>query len=157
MIKLIADSMLGGLVRWLRLLGLDVEYDPTLTTPRILNKARRDGRVIVTRSFRKVMDLPEDEYLCIFHDDPRRQILEVTSGLALQLDTALYFTRCLLDNAQLVPEDKENLKNKVPPYVYANQTLFARCPACDRIYWPGTHYSRMLAIIEELGLPVKEG
>jgi uncharacterized protein with PIN domain len=148
--------MLGGLVRWLRLLGLDVGYDPEITTPRLLKKARREGRLVITRSYRKVMELPEKEYLCIFHDDPRRQILEVVEGLGLELDPSRYFSRCLLDNAPLESKEKEEVKDKVPSYVYENQSEFSHCPECGRYYWPGTHYERMLQIVAELGLPIGE-
>jgi uncharacterized protein with PIN domain len=40
----IADVMLGMLATWLRLLGCDVEYFPTISDEDLVNKASRTGR-----------------------------------------------------------------------------------------------------------------
>ena len=36
---MIADAMLGALARWLRILGLDVAYDPALDDPGLVERA----------------------------------------------------------------------------------------------------------------------
>ena len=36
---MIADAMLGALARWLRVLGLDVAYDPALDDPGIVERS----------------------------------------------------------------------------------------------------------------------
>ena len=50
--KLIADAMLGALVRWLRALDLDVFYDPELDDPEIVELAVAEDRTILTRDRR---------------------------------------------------------------------------------------------------------
>jgi hypothetical protein len=39
--------------------------------------------------------------------------------------------------------DKEQVFEKVPPYVYRTQDRFAMCPDCGRVYWHGTHANEM--------------
>lgn len=41
--------MLGGLARWLRILGLDAHYDPELDDPELVDRAVAEDRLILTR------------------------------------------------------------------------------------------------------------
>ena len=45
----VADAMLGKLVRWLRVMGIDVVYDPDTTDAQLLQCAEREGRILLTR------------------------------------------------------------------------------------------------------------
>ncbi len=46
-------------------------------------------------------------------------------------------------NQPLVERDKQQLKERVPPYVFKTQDQYMECPACCRIYWRGTHWRAM--------------
>ncbi|MGD8599578.1 MAG: Mut7-C RNAse domain-containing protein [Anaerolineae bacterium] len=48
-ITFIADSMLGTLAKWLRILGYDTHYDPTLDDHQLVRLARAEDRVLLTR------------------------------------------------------------------------------------------------------------
>jgi uncharacterized protein with PIN domain len=43
---------------------------------------------------------------------------------------------------------KNNVRDRVPPYVYATQELFHDCPSCGRLYWKGTHRDKMAREVE---------
>jgi uncharacterized protein with PIN domain len=43
----------------------------------------------------------------------------------------------------LVEKNKEQVKEKVPPYVLKTRNQYMECPACHRIYWRGTHWQAM--------------
>jgi len=62
----------------------------------------------------------------------------------------MIFVRCTICNtlSKIVP--KEEVKNRVPPYVYSTQNEFRICPKCNRIYWPGTHLENVKKMIEVL-------
>ena len=45
----VADCMLGRLAKWLRILGFDVLYFPKAEDPALVEIARREGRVLLTR------------------------------------------------------------------------------------------------------------
>jgi len=47
--RLLADSMLGSLGRWLRLLGYDTAVARSESDWQIVHQARAEGRVILTR------------------------------------------------------------------------------------------------------------
>ena len=50
--KFAADRMLARLARWLRLLGADVLFDPSVGGAELLARARSEGRVTLTRDKR---------------------------------------------------------------------------------------------------------
>ena len=47
--RFFADSMLGKLATWLRVLGCDVEYEREIGDFELEQRARREGRIILTR------------------------------------------------------------------------------------------------------------
>jgi uncharacterized protein with PIN domain len=60
------------------------------------------------------------------------------------------FTRCLECNGLLVEKAREDIENRVPPYVYKTQTQYMECPGCRRIYWRGTHWEAMVRKLKAL-------
>jgi len=50
---------------------------------------------------------------------------------------------CLECNQPLPEKSKQQVKDRVPPYVFQTQDQYMECPACRRIYWRGTHWQAM--------------
>jgi uncharacterized protein with PIN domain len=71
----------------------------------------------------------------------KNQLEQVKSELGLSLEPNLI--RCIECNRKLVKVKKEDIKNKVPPYVYKTQENFLYCKKCDKYYWRGTHYNNI--------------
>jgi len=142
--RFVADAMLGRLAKSLRMLGYDVVYRPDIKDRDIRLVAVRDGRVILTRD-REVAatSLPVDVVL-VDCDDPREQLRRLVADRGLEIDEGL-FTRCLICNCPVEGIDRGDVEGAVPPYVFATQDRFVRCPNCGRIYWPATHVARARA------------
>jgi uncharacterized protein with PIN domain len=135
-VKFVADVMVGKLARWLRMLGYDVLYSNRFEDDEILRLAQAEDRTILTRDV-ELHQRGGARSLLIADDDYETQVRQVITTLGLK-DASL-FTRCAECNTALVETDKESVFLKVPPYVYLTQNQFAICPACDRVYWRGTH------------------
>jgi uncharacterized protein with PIN domain len=137
----IADAMLGRLAKSLRTLGYDTAYTPDIEDSDLKLAALREGRVLLTRD-REVSEtsLPIRVVL-VESDHIGQQLLQVVEELRLKVGRGL-FTRCLICNAELVDVSPEDVREKVPPYVFETQETFARCPSCGRIYWDATHTER---------------
>ena len=84
----------------------------------------------------------------IVDDNPRSQLQQLVRDLNLTPDNG--FSRCVRCNQLLHPVAKEQLAHRLPPYVLQTQTQFMECPQCQRIYWRGTHWSNMVAELDQL-------
>ena len=77
---------------------------------------------------------------------------QVLAALGLAPGPADLFRRCLRCNAALEETDAEAARRLVPPFIARTQERFRRCPACDRLYWRGTHALRMRRRLERMGV-----
>lgn len=148
--KLAADRMLGRLAKWLRIIGQDVTYGEHLAGYGLIRAARKEGRLILTRD-RTIAKRNPPEYLLIRSDRFREQLQQVIQAFGLDpLKNA--FRRCVECNALLEPIAKEDVKEKVPPYVFSTQERFSFCRGCRRVYWPATHQQKMLEELKQIGV-----
>lgn len=138
--KLLADSMLGSLGRWLRLLGYDTAIAGSEPDWQIVRCARAEGRTILTRD-RELAGRRGVHALLVVADDLDAQLAQ--AARALSLPAPQPGTRCLHCNAVLQQANHEDVAADVPPYVLDTQDVFRRCPACRRVYWRGTHWARI--------------
>ena len=150
--KLFADAMLGALARWLRALDLDVAYDPSLDDPELVELAVAEGRTILTRDRRLTERRRARNHILIRSDDVAEQVRQVLETLGVSPDPGRLLGRCLRCNQPLLEMDPEEARSRVPPWVARTQQEFRCCPECGRIYWPGTHASRMRERLEGMGL-----
>lgn len=145
--KFLADSMLGRLAKWLRILGFDTAYSASWDDAAVVRAARAQGRLILTRD--RAMALRRGiEVFLVKSDEVEEQVQEVIVGLGLS--TADPFSLCPECNGILAAVKKSEVKDLVPPYVFSTQQSFHRCPDCGRIYWRGTHWDRMIEKLEGL-------
>jgi uncharacterized protein with PIN domain len=139
--QFLADAMLGRLARWLRILGYDAAYDPGEDKD-LLARAWQEGRILLTRDTHLLRRRRLPPHLFIQSDHVLEQVRQVLSALGLPR-TAGPVRRCLRCNVVLEPCGKDEVAGRVPEFVWSRHQTFWRCPACERIYWPGTHRQRM--------------
>lgn len=149
---MIADAMLGALARWLRVLGLDVAYDPALDDPAIVERAVAEGRVILTRDRRLVLRRLARNHLLIRSEVVDEQVRQVLEELGIRPDPGQVLGRCLRCNELTEPMPAEDARAVVPPWVARTQDEYRACPVCGRIYWSGTHAERMRKRLERMGI-----
>jgi uncharacterized protein with PIN domain len=136
----VADAMLGTLAKWLRILGYDTLFDPALDDYQLMRLARAEERVLLTRD-RELARRRGVRSLRIESENLDEQIRQVL--IDLDLAPAHSFSRCPVCNELLQPLDREDARPRVPPYVARTHETFKLCPACQRVYWRGTHWQRM--------------
>ena len=140
--KFIADVMLGRLAKGLRLLGFDVLYDRMLSDNEIIRLSLEQDRTILTRDTGLAARPLAACHLFITSDQIQEQIDQVLAFVPPHLDVRP-LTRCTTCNERLIPITKEDLHDRVPPYVYEKYSTFVQCTVCGRIYWQGTHVKKM--------------
>ena len=151
-ITFFADAMLGKLARWLRMLGYDTAYvrdvEDTVLIERVLQENRwlltRDGYLAQRKVLRKRHTLLTSDFvpeqLAQLH---RQHHLDLTVGEET-------ICRCPECNQILKATPVGEIRHRIPGYVARHHTDFVRCPGCDRVYWPGTHWSHFLHQLERI-------
>ncbi len=152
-IKFIADNNVGKLARWLRLMGYDTLLLKQKDDRQMIQRALSEDRVVLTKDAqfmkRRLVTSGILRAIHIKQDDPKLQVQQVVK--TLKLDYHLKpFSLCLECNQALLPRGKEEVQNLVPPHVLETQTQYTECPACHRIYWPGTHWRAMVKKLQDL-------
>jgi uncharacterized protein len=142
---LLVDAMLGRLAKWLRLAGYDTAYWRDGSDEALIDRARAEGRLIVTRD-RQLASRRGVRALFIASETLDAQIAEARAALAGDPQP---FTRCPECNGALADLAHEAAREFVPPYVWNTQREFRRCPGCGRVYWKGTHWPAVRARLEE--------
>ena len=147
--RFICDAMLGKLAKWLRVLGYDTFYDAKADDNEIIRRSWLDGRTIVTRDTRLAARNVARRHLLVLDDAVEGQLRQVIGQLGLTVGGNA-FSRCLCCNQVLKSVDKESVRGAVPPYVFATQSSFSRCPDCGKYYWQGTHWQRMVETLRAI-------
>lgn len=145
----IADVMLGKLARWLRILGYDTAWEEEIDDEQLVTRARREGRMVLTRDRRLPKEWRVDNVVLITSDEPLEQLRQVVETLDLDWREGL-FSRCSVCNTPLVRAGEESVEQAVPEAVREEKEEFAWCPTCRRVYWSGGHVERMLRRLEEV-------
>lgn len=140
--RFLADAMLGRLARWLRTLGYDTAYDPSVDDPDLVAQADAEGRVLLTRDRHLVKHLRPARSVLVRSDAPLAQLREVVGACGLGPPTAP-FSRCTVCNGPLRPATAEEVAASVPELVRERGGAVWRCGACGRTYWDGSHTRRM--------------
>jgi uncharacterized protein with PIN domain len=138
--RFLCDEMLVRLARMLRAAGYDTylaaDGEPDEELIRI---ARREGRVLLTRDKRLAASAPESVLIHGLGVDAEARSL--TRAVVMDWDFAP-FTRCVVDNAHLRDATADEIA-RMPAKAQALPGPFRACPACGRLYWPGSHVRRM--------------
>jgi uncharacterized protein with PIN domain len=148
-ILFLADAHLGGLARFLRMLGFDTLYENALHDRDILRLAARERRTVLTRD-RELLKCRDIARGCFVHErKPEAQLREVATrfGLATRMKP---FTLCLHCNLPLESLDRAAALAQVPLRIAERYETFVRCPGCRRIYWEGSHWQRMREMLGAL-------
>ena len=151
-LRFIVDHNVGKLARWLRLMGYDALFFDGSDDSELIAAALAEGRVILTRDTqimkRGIITSGRLKAIFIEGDKPELQMCQVIDSLNLGSHFRP-FTMCLECNQALLKRSKEQVKDRVPPYVFQTQNQYMECPGCHRIYWRGTHWQKMSEKLQE--------
>jgi len=147
--KFIADSMLGRLAKWLRLLGYDTEYFKGKSDSELIYESIRQKRIILTRDNKISRNKPL-KIIYIKSEKFTEQIRQLVKDLNIGIDRKNIFTRCVECNMELIKIEKDKVKKTVPPHIFETQERFSYCQKCKKTYWRGTHIQLAENLIEQL-------
>jgi uncharacterized protein with PIN domain len=140
-LRLLCDEMLERLGRFLRAAGYDTALAGRGQADRdVLRLAAAEDRVLITRD-QRIAPPASVRVVHLSADSLDLNALELRSRLRIDwLDAP--FSRCLVDNAVLDAASPAE-RARVPDKARALGGPVTACPACRRVYWPGSHVRRM--------------
>ena len=143
--KFLADGMLGKLTRWLRMLGQDVIYSVKFNDSELLELAKKEDRVLLTKDFelyKRAVNRGLDTYYIEGSTESER-LAEVAQRYGLQLTINMDKSRCPLCNTPLRSALKEQLQSELKEKTFTYFEKFWKCPGCGQIYWQGAHWTQI--------------
>ena len=147
--RFIADVHLGTLARNLRLLGFDTAWERDLDDVTIIDRALRERRIILTRDRGILKNGNVTHGYWLRATDPQEQLEETVRALDLAGSIEPY-VRCMECNGELEDIARSEAARSVPLQVFLVHRDFKRCRCCGRIYWRGSHFRRLDAIVERV-------
>jgi uncharacterized protein with PIN domain/molybdopterin converting factor small subunit len=145
-VRFVADVHLGGLTRMLRMAGFDTVYDQNTGDADLAALAAREQRIVLTRD-RDLLKRRNVTHGCYVRAlKAADQFREIVERLDLGAQ-ARPFTLCLHCNAPLRTVDKALVLDRLPPAVQAAHTEFSICDLCQGVFWKGSHWKRMCAVL----------
>lgn len=151
--RFLADGMLGGLARWLRILGQDVRYDANTNDNDLLTIAQAENMILLTRDeelyqraiarkIRSVLVLGETE---------EERLAQLASTFDVRLDVDMAQTRCPECGSNLKETPKSDVADKVPQASLKLYEKFWKCTNqdCGKVYWIGSHWNHIRQTLEE--------
>jgi uncharacterized protein with PIN domain len=143
--KFITDGMLGKLTRWLRILGHDVEYTGSMDDKELIQKAKKEDRVLLTRDvelYKQAVTKGAEAFLI---EDPNQtaNLASLAKRFKLRLEVNVKISRCPKCNGTIRTVSKTEIVDKIPATTSSNYNNFWQCEQCGQVYWRGAHWNRI--------------
>lgn len=139
------DGMLGKLARWLRMLGQDVKYSVEFGDAELLELAKKENRVLLTKDFelyKRSIGRGLDAYYIEGKTESDR-LAEVAKRYDLQLTIDMDKSHCPACNTKLKPTLKEQVQGELKKNTFLYYDKFWKCPNCGQVYWQGAHWAQI--------------
>jgi len=140
------DAMLGGLARWLRALGYDAAFEHGIEDAALVEQARASGAILLSSDQplfeRRPVKGGEVRALFVPRHAP---VVDQAVFVLRALDLPVAAVRCMKCGGALVDAAKDEVAQEVPPGAFAAFDRYLRCERCRRVFWHGTHWTRIEA------------
>ena len=143
--KFITDGMLGKLTRWLRMLGHDVEYSRSTDDTKLIETAKSDGRILLTRDLKLYQQAVTRgvEAVLVEAATGAEKLAYLAGRFNFKLEIDVTVSRCPKCNTKIKPVPKDMVVDRVPKTTFSYYNEFWECPECGQIYWRGAHWKRI--------------
>jgi uncharacterized protein with PIN domain len=140
------DAGLGGLARWLRAAGYEAFWRPGIDDEVLLNEAREAAAIVLTTdSMLMERRVVRDGLIPAYWLPPTLTIVEQLTLVCREFGLTTREPRCMHCGGELRTVEKEAMKARIPPRTYRWLEEYFVCSRCDKLFWRGTHWQRILA------------
>ena len=145
--------MLGGLARWLRMLGYETEYDSKADDNSLLRSSKTPETVLLTRDeeLHKRAVGKKIRSVLVLGDTEEDRLAQLRRTLGISLEIEMSATRCPECGAELHEISKGEASSAVPAKSLELYDQFWRCnnAGCGKTYWVGSHWKQIRHTLEE--------
>lgn len=146
--RFICDEQLGRLAKWLRLQGFDTVFKCPMEDSELIRIAQSEKRFLLTRDHHLPAKTLWEGVIIIEGSHYARQMEELRKKMRLAKTKP--FTRCLDCNELIRSIPKAEVQDRVPEEVAESYDKFYTCPACQKIFWRGSHVKNSEAALNRL-------
>lgn len=145
----VLDVHLGRLAAYLRMLGFDSLYRNDYDDPTLAKISADENRILLTCDRLLLMRKQVVYGYFVRARQPRQQLLEVVARYDLY-ETQKPFSRCMHCNGKTHQVSKEEIKEHLLENTEKYYDTFYQCLSCNKVYWQGSHYQKMKALVEKI-------
>ena len=139
----LVDINVGRLAGLLRMTGIDAAaVDAESTDSATVQRAIDENRILVTRNRNMLKQRRLVFGRLVRSENPEDQLREIIQLYRLQ-HRLQPFSRCIACNGVLTEVTKETIIDRLLPLTKKYYTRFNQCTDCGKIYWHGSHHTRM--------------
>jgi uncharacterized protein with PIN domain len=155
-LRFVADGMLGKLTRWLRMLGYDVEYFNMLDDDELIEVAKSERRILLTRDLRLYQKASTKGVQAFLIEGKTRpeKLAELAKRYSLRLEIEAANSRCPQCNSNIreiqkeqvldrIPQSTSRFYDRIPQSTSRFYDEFWECVNCGKVYWRGSHWKRI--------------
>ncbi len=151
--RFLVDGMLGGLARWLRILGQDVRYDATAKDNDLLRIAHEESMVLLTRDeelYQRAIAKKITSALVVGETEEER-LAQIARIFGVHLDVNMAGTKCPECGSDLKETSKNDVADIIPQASLRLYNHFWKCTDqnCGKVYWIGSHWNQIRQTLEE--------
>jgi uncharacterized protein with PIN domain len=143
-IRFFCDSGLGGLARWLRGVGYEAFWEPSIDDFELLQKAKGlSATVLTTDSLLMERRVVRDYAIPALWLPPTLSIPEALAFVFHEFGLKKRQPRCMSCGGELRRESKEALGERIPPKTFKWLDEYFVCSRCGKLFWRGTHWHKI--------------
>ena len=143
--KFVVDGMLGGLARWLRILGHDVKYESNAADNEILQTAERENMILLTSDVELAQRAQARKLssLLVVEKTEEERLARMARSFGVSLDVSMSTSKCPECGSGLKETSKTEVADDVPPTSLSLYDKFWKCTGCGKVYWVGSHWKQI--------------
>ena len=111
--------------------------------------ALEEKRVVLTCDRGILKRGPITHGYCVRSPASVEQVREIVARFDLRSSIAP-FKRCMMCNGAIRLVSRRDVEHRLPPRARRDHDEFRHCEGCDRVYWKGSHYARLRALVQRL-------
>ncbi len=133
------------------MLGHDVKYFPSADDNKLIEIAKKEKRILLTRDKELVQRATKlgVESVLVEATEEADKLAFLAKHFGLKLEIDLRSSRCPKCNAKLNVVAKDEVVDEIPEATSRYYSEFWKCMGCRKVYWQGAHWNKIEKTLEK--------